>query len=82
MEQPRTIRDGELTTQALADALAAEQAAGRRPTQLAVGSRLLEVRALQVLAPADGSFDELRSAVPNVLVDVTLPDDSWELRES
>lgn len=78
----RIIRDGELTEQSLADALIAERDAGRRAGQLAVGSRLLEARALQVLAPANGTpFDDLRGVVANVIVDPELPGDGWELRE-
>jgi hypothetical protein len=78
-----TLRTGDLTEESLVGAVLAEREEGRRPGKLAVGSRLLEVRALAVLGPNEATpFDDLRGIVPNVVVDPLLPDDGWELREA
>jgi hypothetical protein len=75
------VREGALTHQSLVDAVATERAAGRVPQQLAVADEGLWHAALAILAPSDG-LDDLRGAIPNVLVDVELPAGSWELREA
>lgn len=84
MLEGRIIRDGELTQQSLADAVLDERGAGRSPAQLVVGSAALELRALQVLATNGGGspLDALRSTVPNIVLDPSMPDDAWELRAS
>lgn len=76
-------RDGELTEESLADALMDERDRGNRPTQVAVGSEALRLRALRILDPKAGALDDLRGVVPNVAVYPTqLGAGEWELRGS
>jgi hypothetical protein len=78
------VRDGELTAEALANAIGAEQAQGRRPAVLAVGSQRLREAALRIVDGPD-AFSCLRAGLPRVEVDdgaTGLAEHEWELREA
>lgn len=75
-------RDGELTHQALVDAVATERAEGRRPVSLAVGSYALMMRALGILSSSDAGLDAVRESFPRVAIDVGLGENGWQLREA
>lgn len=78
---PPTVRLGELSSSSLRDALAFERTAGARPTMLAVGSRELFERAVNVLRPPAGGLGDLSGSIPNVKLDEDgLPPLGWELR--
>lgn len=73
-------RDGELTDRSLRDALATEQSvAGARDSVLVVSTEELRERALRILGPG-GGIDALRSVLPNVELDASLPVGTWQLR--
>lgn len=74
------VRDGELSSRSLVDAALDERARGRRPRLLAVGSSELEVLALAILKD-EGPLGDLRGDAPAVVVDWSLSEREWELRE-
>lgn len=74
------VRDGELSSRSLEDAVLDERARGRRPRLLAVGSPALEALALAILKD-DGPLADLRGDTPAVVVDWGLGPAEWELRE-
>lgn len=80
---PYVRRDGELTEEALAAAIAEESRHGGRPTLLVCGDRETEQRALRILAPhagGRGGLDVLRASVPSVQIVDELAPGEWELR--
>lgn len=79
MSGARIIREGALTAQSVLAALMTERNDGRAPSLIAV-SPALESVAMQILAPAGGTLDDLRATIPYVVVDRELPVDTWELR--
>jgi hypothetical protein len=78
----RIVRHGPLTEQALSDALATERRSGRHPVQLAVGAASLERAALAILDGHSDALGALRAGVANVVLDLDLRADEWELREA
>lgn len=79
----QVVREGELSAQSLADAVADEhqRRGGPCPLVLLVGSEELERVALRILDPSD-LLSALRAGLPFVRVAGELPPRSWLLVES